>query len=169
MCGIVGVLSSSKTLYSKDRSNYFEQALFTGAVRGEDSTGVFAVPRKASNEIYLHKKAMASPDYLDSKTGSRILNTMPDYSCVIGHNRSATRGGVSNATAHPFNHGAITLVHNGTLRSAVGHDTQHLDVDSEQIAYALNQVEDPKEVLIKLVGAYVLIWWDTRVSRLFIA
>lgn len=126
-------------------------------VRGKDSVGIIAVDDKY---VSWEKSVIDPVSFLEHRRVSPLLLTAHS---LIGHNRAATRGGVTINNAHPFNHGDITLVHNGTLfENAV--KTPHFTVDSESIAYALSLVEpnQAKGVIESLDGAYALIWYDAR-------
>lgn len=171
MCGIVGFISLSDKDKTVAKENYFRRALFLDTLRGFDSTGFMAVPFNESfNTPIVYKRALAAPDFLQLRKSSKLLYNADNYFALVGHNRAATQGGVNDNTAHPFTHKHITLVHNGTL------DTRHglsgrgtFTVDSEDICNALSKVEDPKEVLEKLDGAYVLIWHNANTGTIHMA
>jgi len=84
---------------------------------------------------------------------------------MMGHNRYATKGGISIETAHPFRHGNITLCHNGTL---IDHknllDNKEFDVDSEAICYLISTSQDVTKDLEKIKGAYALTWFNAQDS-----
>ncbi len=124
-------------------------------IRGKDSVGVIS---QQHNGIQYEKSVIDPVSFLEHR---RVVPLLTGARALVGHNRAATRGGVSVNNAHPFQHGAITLVHNGTLRSNAV-TTPYFTVDSESIAYALSQADDPVTVLEKLDGAYALIWFDSR-------
>lgn len=160
MCGIVGFLngSISNQDYKQERS-LFENLLYADAVRGWDSTGIMYV-KGAQAEVY--KKAMPASDFLDLKTTSKILTGIDGYSYIIGHNRWATAGAVTNANAHPFQVGPITLVHNGTLK---GHRAlpgcNGIDVDSLAITKCIADMGVEKAAPL-FNGAFALVWHDSR-------
>lgn len=161
MCGLVGIAGLS--IVQKD-TKVFEQMLIADVFRGKHSTGIASV-FKGVCEYY--KRALTSPDFLQLEQADDLVSVQAQ--AIIGHNRHATAGKVNDTNAHPFQHGDITLVHNGTLSTQVGlpsHDK--FDVDSENICYALSQLE-PKEVLEKLEGAYALVWHDAADNTLHFA
>jgi hypothetical protein len=83
-----------------------------------------------------------------------------EYKFCVGHNRSATSGGVVLDAAHPFTEGPITLVHNGTVKKEYTTEVE-LANDSHGICWRLSK--DPVEEVIKsLDGAFALIWHDAR-------
>lgn len=173
MCGIVGFITKkdSKSL-SRDRSDFFRQALVIDTLRGDDSTGVVAVghdplykDRQDLRAWYL-KELGNGANFVESKEYHDEFGTVGDYRCLVGHNRAATRGAVDQANAHPFQHGPITLVHNGTLTSTWTlpepmNNLKNVDVDSEAICYNLANY-DAEEVIENLDGAFTLVWHDAR-------
>lgn len=165
MCGLVGYVITkavpSAHLVSKYK-RYFDKALLLDVVRGFDSTGVVTV--KEDGEHAQIKKALPSYDFIGSRQYEKFFKatTTNQNIAALGHNRAATRGAVNANNAHPFRHGSVTLMHNGTLDSAVGVGNKY-DVDSENLCYALSQCSTEQEV-IKLLetieGAYALVWYD---------
>lgn len=153
MCGLVGIVST-KTL-DTTHVNQFKRLLVMDQIRGKDSVGIIS---QQYNGIQYEKNVIDPVSFLEHR---RVVPLLTGAKALVGHNRAATRGGVSVNNAHPFQHGAITLVHNGTLRSNAV-NIPHFTVDSESICYALSQADDPVPVLESLDGAYALIWFDSR-------
>jgi hypothetical protein len=141
--------------------------LFADTFRGVDSTGAFAVSPEGG--VHMVKKAMAAPDFLETRLWSDFKTDARDCKFIVGHNRKATVGTVKTINAHPFQHGNITLVHNGSLssmwRSDLGVMSNGFTVDSEAITYALSQAP-AEEVLPKIGGAFTLVWYDATLSQL---
>ena len=176
MCGIVGYITSEKIRGTQDRRRFLDQALIAGTVRGDDSTGVFSVrhDQKEDEAADWLKCATDGYNFVSSKEFQESYGLMAkteNLRAIIGHGRSATVGTVSNANAHPFQEGPITLVHNGTLQSTMhmGKSMSDLkeegvEVDSHVIAHnlAASGVEGAADVVSKLDGAYALIWHDAR-------
>ena len=160
MCGLVGFVGSS--LVQRDIA-VFSQLLEVDAVRGRHSTGIFGVD--AVGETSVFKRALASQDFLELTAAQNIMYD-PTVNALVGHNRYATTGAVTNENAHPFKYGHITLVHNGSLTTQVGlPDHTKFAVDSENIAYAF--FKDGAEATIpKLQGAFALIWHDEEDNTL---
>lgn len=179
MCGIVGFITTETARLERDRSKFMRQSLIIDTLRGDDSTGVFAVGHEQlydDNSAYWYKQLGAGHDFVESAGYWENLFDTKGYRAVVGHNRAATVGGVTTATAHPFQVGPITLVHNGTLTSTYhlpepmssiflpdkqGLDTIKCEVDSHAIAYNLAHHDVP-DVIAALEGAFTLVWHDAR-------
>lgn len=159
MCGIVGFIAPDAKDFQK-RKDYFTQALYADALRGQHSTGIFSV--KSNSDVSMHKKAMSGYDFLDLRAVEKIINS--DGRFMIGHNRFATIGSQTNKNAHPFYRGDVIGVHNGTLnyswRSFLP-AANSFDVDSEALFNAF-AVEDYKDILSEVEGAFALSWYDQR-------
>lgn len=135
--------------------------LYIDKERGRDSTGVFTVLN--SGVCMVAKEASTPEQFMYSKDAEELFQkAYGTGSCLVGHNRSATRGSVSDENAHPFNQGDIVLVHNGTLTNHKA--ISKTEVDSDAIAEALNnyQGDNLGDVFGKLYGAYSCIWYDNR-------
>lgn len=164
MCGIWGYITTEKQRGLAGRRKYLSQSALVGTLRGYDSTGMFLVPHKG-NEADWIKNACTGEQFLYEKgVVDRLGVELSDQYAVVGHNRAATIGKVTTANAHPFVEGPITLVHNGTLTDTDELPTDkanHVTVDSHLIAHNLSK-HSPVEVLESLVGAYTLVWHDSR-------
>lgn len=155
MCGIVGLISTK--VLDTTHQNQFKKLLVMDQIRGKDSVGIISQQYAG---IAYEKSVIDPVSFLEHR---RVTPLLTGAKALVGHNRAATRGGVSVNNAHPFQHGAITLVHNGTLRSNAV-TTPHFTVDSESIAYALSlkEPDEAQSVLESLEGAFALIWHDAR-------
>lgn len=154
MCGIVGLISKNGFLPNKVGETLFKQLLYVDALRGWDSTGMFRVTWN-KQDIDVYKKAQTPQLFLWNM--SKDKGHWFSGKILIGHNRAATRGDVTDDTSHPFQEKQITLVHNGTLW---GH--RHLadtTVDSHAICHALTD-KSPQEFINAASGAYALAWWN---------
>lgn len=94
---------------------------------------------------------------------SRFLSRFKDFKFIAGHNRWSTKGASNTANAHPFQHGDITLVHNGTVNAHnfLIEGKQSFTVDSEAVCFAINE-QGIEKVIPKIDGAFALIWHDDK-------
>lgn len=167
MCGIVGIINADNHK-SSVCVNVFKDFLFLDTYRGDDSTGVYLVPKNTYNNTpVLMKKVMPGYDFVNYRP---FYNAVDDtnYKLYLGHNRLATRGGVSVGNAHPFElydskqDRTITLVHNGTVYNK--HELRNgstFDTDSEAICNSI-LLDGVEETVEKLDGAFALVWYDDK-------
>lgn len=125
-----------------------------GAARGEDGTGVALVNNKG-DVSYVKKVFHPYFMFREKEFEDLILKPMiSEGKCFFGHNRLATRGGISDATCHPFHHKHITLIHNGSLTSGIPLPANR--VDSDCLAEAI--ADKGTDVFRDLWGAWTTIW-----------
>ncbi len=155
----------------------FEKLLYCDVFRGPHSTGVFTQRRYYGKDIKgpqvdICKDAVEAAYYLDSPEWAMcrdgVEKTAKLGNFYVGHNRYATMGAKTAKNAHPFNHGDITLVHNGTLtQQSLLPDHRDFDVDSENICHSINKI-GAAETIQKLNGAFTLVWFDSSDETLHI-
>lgn len=126
--------------------------------RGPDSTGMFSVANDGTTDIL--KEAVPSFSFMEKDPVKDLLKKA--YNCstfLVGHNRKATQGKITDENAHPFVDGNIVLVHNGSLWNH--RSVEQVDVDSHAIAISLNKSEnDVEEVFNKLKGPAACVWYN---------
>lgn len=172
MCGIVGFVAANPHKETSKRLQFIQQGLFVDSLRGMGGTGIACVSK--SGEITTHKRALSGPDFLTSLVWEFSTKHVEDSRITIGHNRAATIGSVKDKNCHPFHYKdkqEIVLVHNGTLNSyyhLVSKDFRH-DVDSAYVAAGLAAVEEEGDVLRKLRGPFVLVWYNRTKNTFNIA
>lgn len=177
MCGIV--LVGSSTFGFRD-NDIFEKLLFCDTFRGDHSTGVFAGYQPVIGEHFIkyEKAAISGDEFLKSDYWNRVrehrvpsatvktAHTITSPKFMVGHNRYATQGAVNNRNAHPFQHGHITLVHNGTLDDqSLLPEHKRFVVDSENICYSIATI-GIAETIQKLHGKFTLVWHDSQAKTL---
>jgi predicted glutamine amidotransferase len=170
MCGIFGVITGERVMFDRTKkyTNFLADATIASAVRGIDSTGIFAIKRDGSAEIL--KRPIAPWDFLSQTKTQDLYSSVNDYNIMIGHVRSPTRGMSSYSNAHPFHHGNVMLVHNGTLANVSSmNQTWKYGTDSEHIAAAMDAADNPIDVLEKINGAFALAWYDLRTDSTYLA
>lgn len=170
MCGIVGALSlRSGGLDATDKKT-IQQLAAAGVVRGYDGTGLFFLDEK-KGETYYHKGPthacglMSPKDWIDIMSNARFC---------VAHNRAATMGAIDEEHTHPFIHGPVVGVHNGTVAfwqdAGIGLDLT-AKMDSDGIFEIMSKTDpDPRDVgkvlgLLEM-GAYSLVWYDSRLQSL---
>src|SRR5574343_333292 len=167
MCGIVGIVSRFNNGFSSGEMDMFTTMLFVDTLRGFDSTGVFGVDMHGNVDV--HKEASNGASFIQTEEYKKFVSAMiRNGAFVVGHNRAATRGTVSDENAHPFVvDDKIVLVQNGTMR---GDHKRHADVevDSHAIAHILSDKDDITEALDSFDAAYALVWYNTDKEILYI-
>lgn len=158
MCGIVMMLSNDKYKGAGPRGKAFTQGIILDTLRGFHSTGLAYVDYDGNAEIY--KKPVPGYDFVQLSKYQEIIKDPEKYPVMIAHNRWATKGKINTANAHPFQHGNITGVHNGSLNTwkPLAPD-EGFDTDSEHIFHALANKETA-DVLSSIDGAAALVWHD---------
>lgn len=164
ICGLVGVAGN---LLPRDVS-YFKQALHADEFRGVHSTGITRVvhPVAADMEVEHVKMALPISQFKYMPMYKMMVDNTLHTTALLGHNRHATKGAADNhAYAHPFQHGHINLMHNGSLVTHAHLTTEHFTVDSEAICKAL-VTTSIEELVPKLRGAFALVWTDSNEQTL---
>ena len=168
MCGIVGIINKNKYGFNKAEIDAFEIALFLDTLRGEDSTGVFLVTNDGNVDIA--KQVGTGAEFLKTQEWSKLRQrAMTSGWALIGHNRKATKGSITDENAHPFwVKEDVVLVHNGSLW---GHKSlADTEVDSHAIAHiiaeGLEKETDLETTLQRINGAFALVWYEVEKKNL---
>lgn len=163
MCGLVGIAGK---LEFKDEAT-FKRLLIYDYFRGPDSTGIAAL--RGNGDIKIAKIASHPLDLFDMK---KFTEAVSGYNSTVflGHNRLATKGGVNNYNAHPYEFDHIVGAHNGTLDKSswdaleAALDEKY-EVDSMAIIAAIAKLGIEATVPL-LQGAWALVWIDRSKSTL---
>lgn len=160
MCGIVAVLNKYQNGFTQKQLDVFESLLYIDGLRGMDSTGVIQIDN--AGKFLTLKGAVAPPAFLDADEWTTVRReAFQRGSALIGHNRKATKGSITDENAHPFViNDEFALVHNGTL---MGDHRKYanVDVDSHAIAHYIHEHGVQKSV-DELNAAYCFFWYDYR-------
>ena len=152
MCGIVGVMG----VLSIPEEKAFKDLLHLDQLRGKHSTGVVAVDNTGG--VTTLKEAINAVIFLQWKPFTSLMTKVNRI--LIGHNRYATAGAINSVNAHPFTHGGVHGVHNGTLKNqSLLPNHKAYEVDSDNIYHAIETL-GVKATVGKLHGAYALVWYD---------
>lgn len=163
MCGLVFVANHKGTLFEKGVMNRaFRTLLILDTIRGAHSTGFFAVDKDGGTADWV-KAAVDGYRFNQLDAVKKQLGQGYKYNCLVGHNRYATAGAVTNDNAHPFAHGDITGVHNGGVhnRTLLEGDPKLLPVDSSQLYYHLHK-KGTEDLIKNLNANYALIWHNAK-------
>lgn len=165
MCGLVGI-GDFRPQARGFEHDLFSQLLVASSVRGTQGTGIVKVYTNGASDW---RKISGDPYTLFQAEGVRAFMNNYDKKNVrflLGHNRSATTGDLSNECAHPFTIGDITLMHNGTLeKSSTLPDFDKFPVDSEAICNSIEK-EGIEKTLGNIRGAYSLVYYNGKTKEL---
>lgn len=99
---------------------FLKDLAYTSGLRGLDGTGFLQAGAFKRAIHYEMEKGSAEISYfmwyhrVDKEGNKRLLNSTAD-NVFMGHCRAATKGGISDENAHPFDVGRHIGAHNGTL------------------------------------------------------
>lgn len=168
MCGLVGAIGD---LFVDDKK-VFDYMLKLDVVRGPHSTGVARIPNKERDKPELIKAVGTYWDlvkdhrdayYNSEKNHQHIAG---EYCALMGHNRWATVGAITDQNAHPFVTGTIVGAQNGTLPSHWREkleDYKDYGTDSEALFHNID-LYGVENVIPHLDGAWALTWYDIELD-----
>ena len=137
----------------------FTDMLVVNQLRGRDATGVIRVSNSGADKWI---KRVGPPEYLiETKEYDKEFETV-GAKILIGHGRAKTLGENIHRNAHPFDHGDVVGVHNGTLRNYYQMERyRDFDVDSELLYWHINEY-GLHDTIAQLdnAGAWALVYWN---------
>jgi predicted glutamine amidotransferase len=155
MCGLVGVAGD----LSAKEVDIFTNMLRMDTIRGVHSTGVASF--KADGSYQIAKATVPGWDFPEMTRGWHSLASATSQ-IIMGHNRHATRGSVTKANAHPFAHGNIVGMHNGTLTDySFCPDSKSFGTDSEAMLHSFAE-KGAKQTFSNIRGAWAVVWVDIK-------
>ena len=161
MCGLVGMFGTVESKYA----NLMDDFLMVCQVRGRDSTGIFKVDLQNKSDWV---KQVGTPDFLtQGREYNRRINNKP-AKVIAGHCRHSTVGASNLDNAHPFEHGPVVGMHNGTLRTwRTEEGAKDFEVDSDWLMWHISEF-GAKETfsLLDADSAYACVWYDRRTNSL---
>jgi len=164
MCGIVGIADFSKQAIGYSELNMFQQLLIADSARGMDGTGIIKISDKGASDwrkIQGHPFALFEARGVRNKFIQPIMNK--EYiRFLIGHNRYGTTGAKDTASAHPFQHKHITLVHNGTVSSGSSlPELKEFKVDSEALCASIARI-GIEDTVKKMFGPFSIVYFNSQ-------
>lgn len=169
MCGLFGIISlNDKHELSDAALDAVARLAVMNRFRGQDSIGF--ISHRFGSDSYQTKKSVSDPfDYI-AEEWPRQVNSYKQKRpmLVMGHTRWATRGDLTLACAHPFRHGNVIGMHNGTIGDKDKPEfTNHekFKTDSEALIHNLDAL-GPKKALLDVAKvnncAYALTWVNVK-------
>lgn len=126
-------------------------------VRGPHSTGLLGVEQAGACNIF---KKVGTPWELEEYKGWSTFWGR-HHSVLIGHNRFATQGAVNHTNAHPYEHGHLYGVHNGSLTNKWAlEDAKDFDVDSDNLYHHM-LCKGLHHTVKTAEGAFALVWYNS--------
>jgi hypothetical protein len=137
----------------------FQQLMTVAQFRGRDGAGVAMAPTTRNKEYGVVRTTGTADDLVHSATFENKLKEMIKASCLIGHARYPTQGGMTIADAHPVIAGHIIGVHNGTMKKVAGQTVTPTDHDTVMFYDSVCRI-GIEETVKSSAGEYCFVWAD---------
>lgn len=167
MCGLIGMAGND---IEKKDLDIFKDLFMISALRGTDSSGLAAIRgiNTESPKITLTKSDATPDDFAQYYLTQGYPEHTIRNQVVIGHTRSATKGSINKANAHPFMTQNYVGAHNGTL---MGKKWVHPKMTDSEMMFREMDKQGIESVLNSLTwwDAYAVTIWDKVNRKLIIA
>lgn len=168
MCGLAGMIGPG---VNKADLAFMRDLAYISGLRGMDSTGILQGNANSRREdIFMSKNTMDVAYWLyfhetSPKGNKRILNNISDNMFLL-HTRATTIGEIRDSNAHPFGHGDLIGMHNGTLLDKK-YRADPEKTDSEQLY--MDIAARGLEAVMKDIdpsSAYALVYYNRRTHEI---
>lgn len=167
MCGLVGAFRADGRKFHHKIEGFLTQGLLVSSLRGMGGTGVGIVGD--DYEASHVKSQVDSGNFIFTDKYEWVSKNAHDARVLMGHTRAPTGATtISVKNSHPFHYydvnnplKSILLTHNGHVNNASSFTPNNFfhQVDSAHVAMAF-LLKGADEILPKLNGFYVFIWYD---------
>jgi hypothetical protein len=155
----------------------FEDLFHLDTLRGKDSSGMLLVYDLGKEDKQKDGvlKAVGEPRQLYNKYNKLFTkDKVPSFNLniILGHNRAATQGSITEANAHPFDFDNLVGAHNGTIQKWSMRDFKgfkDFDVDSQILYSHLDRTDDLQYIWDNVDGAMALTWWNRKNNTIHFA
>lgn len=151
-------------VHDKNKINkVLEHLLYVNSFGQTDGTGMMCMT--SDGKWSQHKRALPSPDFINTKYFQTMRSGLADMFCTGLHTRYSTVGGNSDENSHPFKHSNIILMQNGTIGNKHSHANlvagkrSPCEVDSDSVAWAIAE-QGHEKTFDTYEGAGVFMWMD---------
>jgi hypothetical protein len=139
----------------------FQQLMTVAQFRGRDGAGVVMAPTSEHKDFGILRTTVCADALVHSEDFAARRKTMDRVSCMIGHARYPTQGGLTIDDAHPVVSGHIIGVHNGTMKRVHGVAVTPTDHDTVMFYDAVAKV-GIEEAIKTSDGEYCFVWVDKK-------
>lgn len=159
MCGLVAVINKKSYGFTNKNIEMFQGLVHLDTLRGDDSTGIFLVENNGN--VGMAKDTLDGWNFFKAKEADDLMRrAFRSGWAMVGHNRKATRGSITDKNAHPFVvDDRLVLVHNGSWFGD-HKKVKDTEVDSEAIAQIIAEGPTYEDAFDKINAAYALMWYD---------
>lgn len=162
MCKLAAYINFDKLTLAEEKSinTMLDHLFYINSFGQTDGSGVMLMD--STGNFDMHKRALPSPDFMNTKWYKS--QDFASKMFVGFHTRYSTVGGNSDKNSHPFVHGKIALMQNGTIsgshKGIVRGKVSPCDVDSDSVCWAFNEQGIEKTLNDDYRGAGVFMFFN---------